>query len=98
MKHLMNLTISLMVILLISGCTEKIFYTHDCPTVIPLKKVERKILYTDSSRQLTQESSYDAVVMINKYENNEEYYISETTRLKSKVKELRAKNESNRGI
>jgi len=89
MKHLMNLIISLTAILLINGCTEKIFYTHDCPTVNPLKKVERKILHTDSSGQLTQESSYAAVVMINKYKNNEEYYISETTRLKEKVKELK---------
>lgn len=87
MKQTITLIIGLMLILLISGCA-KVFYTHNCPVVEPLKKVDRVKLYTDSNGQFTARSSYDAKELIDKYEISNEYYRTETIRLKKAVGEM----------
>jgi len=73
----------------LTGCSQKVYIYHDCPTIKPLKKIDSLDLYTDNKGRFTVKSSYDAKTLIGKLRVKETYYDSETKRLIAKVKELK---------
>jgi len=78
-------------VLLLTGCSQKVYVFNECPTIKPLNKVENIDLITDENGSLTLISSYKAITLIRNLRVKEKYYDTETKRLNEKIKEFKEK-------
>jgi len=82
---LIILTISLTVILL-TGCSQKAYVSHDCPTIKALDKIEECDEFTtNATGGFSPSEAYRAVMCLKKHGIKENYYDIETKRLEMMV-------------